>query len=130
MRHPFARRLAALLAATLCTAALAQSGYAVPSSTARAVLTEMAAARGYAVVWSEGIPDFPTREGEVRGDLASAARQVVSGAAYGATNLYCPAATRFPATAYTLDARLDDNARIVFVVGVPTSQECRPLPRP
>jgi hypothetical protein len=111
--------------ATLCGNVQAQT-YSIPRSTVRAVLSDWTQAAGYAVVWSDGIPDFPTSEGEAQGDLAAAARELVTGRAYGATNLYCPASTHFPAAAFTPDVRVDPNLRLLLVTGVPTGQECRP----
>lgn len=130
MRQLDLTSLRALVVTGLALAAGAASadgpGWDIERASVRGVLQQWAQARGYGLMWSEGIPDFPTREARIDGEFATAARMLVNGSAYGATNLYCPPATTFPATAYTPDARVDEQARMVFVYGVPTNQECRP----
>ncbi len=116
----------ALLFASVGVAAQSSS-WDIPQATVRAVLQRWAQDAGYGVVWSEGIPDFPTRQARVDGDLAGVAASLVNGSAYGGRNMYCPPAVRFPATAYTLTARVDSQARLIFVYGIATNQECRPL---
>ncbi len=117
---------AAALAIAVFSACADEGEWAIPRASVRGVLQQWAQARGYGLMWSEGIPDFPTREGRASGEFAAVARVLVNGSAYGAANLYCPPGTTFPGTAYTPDARVDDQLRMVFVYGVPTAQECRP----
>lgn len=121
-----------LLAAACLTLAAHVAGaqtptWFVPASSTRAVLLEWSRSVGYGVVWSDGIPDFPTHERNIEAPFYVAIRELVSGYGTGSLNLYCPPSTHFPATAYGVDARIDDAARLIFVFGVPSDQECRPL---
>jgi hypothetical protein len=99
----------------------------IPRATVRSVLQHWSSSFGYSVMWSDGLPDFPTKTAEVQGSFVDVPRSLVNGSAYGASNMYCPRGASFPPKAFTLGVRVDDAARMVFVVGVPTELECRPL---
>ncbi|MDR6208098.1 hypothetical protein [Paraburkholderia graminis] len=98
----------------------------IPPSTTRDVLQRWAALGGYSVMWSEGIPDFPTHRRTVSGDFPMLVRQLVSGAVYGRYNMFCPRSLSYPATAYIPDASVDMQRRMIFVVARPTQQRCVP----
>jgi hypothetical protein len=98
----------------------------VPVSTVRTVLNAWADQAGYVLVWPEGIPDFPTQQGRITGDFYAAVRQLVTGAAHGSYNLYCPLAPKYPSTAYFPDARIERDEHVILVFASPSSQKCPP----
>ena len=92
------------------------------------MLAQWTQAAGYGVICCEGVPDFRTQQRDIAAPFPDAVRMLVSGYGSSITNLYCPPSTRYPSTAYTVDARIDEQARLIFVYGIPTNHECRPMP--